>query len=99
MAVAAVASCAFLIFTFQNAFLFLMGAVLVGVPVLFMLVSALSPAEPKNDCPECGKPDLRPEVPGGEVGVVCIGCGYKNPEASTALLDPPQGDRPPTVAP
>lgn len=71
----------------RTLFLVALAIALVTLPVVWILVSALSAARPDRTCPACGEEKLEPLSPGAEVGVRCRRCNHIDEAASTALLD------------
>ena len=65
---------------------YLVAGVLVLVPVVWILVSTLSPAVPDRTCPSCGDKGLV-KMRRGEPGVHCQLCGFRDDDGHVAYLD------------
>ncbi len=61
------------------------GMISVGA-VLWVLISTLSPAIPRRDCPGCGREGLV-KIRRGEPGVRCEHCSFRDEEMHVAYLD------------
>lgn len=57
-----------------------------SIPFLWMLVSAMRPAFPNRDCPECGGEGLVCIDPQKDFGVRCLFCDYRDPERHISYL-------------
>jgi len=57
-------------------------AVLVILPMLWFLISSLSPTSARK-CPQCSADAFAPSTPGTEYGMRCSACGFDDPKAPT----------------
>jgi hypothetical protein len=66
-------------------------AVLLGLGVLWILVSALLPARADRTCPQCGRDSLERLDPDSTKGVSCARCGWRDETASSFLMAEEEG--------
>jgi len=69
----------------------ILGMALVVVPIGWVLVSALWPAEARRTCPGCGQESLERLDPGSTHGLVCRSCDWRDESASAWLLAEEEG--------
>jgi hypothetical protein len=67
-------------------------SILIGLSVLWILVSVLWPARADRTCPACGEAGLRRLNARSTRGVACLSCGHKDEEQSSFLLAEDDGD-------
>ena len=61
-------------------------AALMGMVLVWTLVSVLWPSEPDRTCPACGSRALRRSDGHSTRGVVCNQCGYEDADQSSFLM-------------
>lgn len=66
-------------------------AVLVAVPVAWVVISALWPARADRTCPSCGRDALRRLDRESAVGLACRACGWRDESQSAWLLAEEEG--------
>lgn len=65
---------------------YIVGGALAALWLVWVLVSAMSPAKPDRKCPGCGKEGLV-KICRGEPGVRCELCGFRDENLHVAYLD------------
>ena len=65
---------------------YIVGGALVLLWLVWVLVSAMSPAKPDRKCPACGREGLV-KIRRGEPGVRCELCGFRDETLHVAYLD------------
>ena len=65
--------------------------VLLVIPCVWVLISALLPARAERTCPRCGAERLARTDRRSTVGLVCRGCGWRDDSASAWLLAEEEG--------
>ena len=65
---------------------YIVGGILAGAWMLWILISAMSPSKPDRRCPRCGEEGLV-KITRGAPGVRCEVCGFEDATMHVAYLD------------